>query len=375
MPSLARVQTVAPPPPAKAKEAAVLHQFTVRPRRGGPLRPLYAIELAQSVGATAFSPDGAAIAIATLGGPVVILEAMTGRPIEILSPHEGGALSVAFAPDQEILATGGQDGKVRLFSWPSLEEIAVFEAGGAWVEHLAWSAHGRYLASAAGRVARIWTIDGVHRGGFEKHAGTVTSLSWNPNELSVTSASYGGLNQLQVGRRRPIHQLAFDGPILSLAFSPNRRFIAATTQDTSIRVWEIKAQKARAYDIPGYKAKVRTIAWSPDSSLLATGDYSEIALWDFGPKMRHKDKAKPLNGHVNWVTSLKFLERAEGPRWLLSAGTDGMICAWQPNRSSKPLWKWLTGVPLEQLTVSPNESTLLAVGAQGYVQAWSLRSN
>jgi len=63
MPSLARVQTVAPPPPAKAKEAAVLHQFTVRPRRGVPLRPLYAIELAQSVGATAFSPDGAYVVV------------------------------------------------------------------------------------------------------------------------------------------------------------------------------------------------------------------------------------------------------------------------------------------------------------------------
>jgi WD40 repeat protein len=373
MPSLAHLQTVSPSRPEKT--APLLHQFTVRPRRGVPLRPLYAIELAESVGATAFSPDGAAIAVATLGGPVVILETMTGRPIGCLSAHQGGALSVAFAPGQELLATGGQDGKVRLFSWPSLEEIAVFEAGSAWVEHLAWSAQGRYLASAAGRVARIWTIGGVHRGGFEKHAGTVTSLSWNPNGLSVTSASYGGLNQLQVGRRNPIHQLAFDGPILSLAFSPNRRFIAATTQDTSIRVWEIKAQKARAYDIPGYKAKVRTLAWSPDSALLATGDYSEIALWDFGPKMRHKDQAKPLNGHVNWVTSLKFLQRAEGPRWLLSAGTDGLICGWQPHRSFKPLWKWLTGVPLEQLTLSPVEYSLLAVGAQGYVQAWSLRTN
>jgi WD40 repeat protein len=353
----------------------LVRRRTPRPRPGVPLRPLYELELTESVGTVDFSPDGTAMALSTLGGPVVVLETHSGRPIGQLSGHGEGSLSVAFSPSRLLLATGGQDGKVRVYSWPSLRQVAVWEAGGAWVEQLAWSPTGRYLASGAGRVVRIWTASGAHRGGFENHRGTVTTLNWNPNELTVTSSSYGGLCQLQVGRQKPIHQLEYDGPILNVAFSPDRRFIAATTQDTAVRIWEIKAKKARAYDIPGYKSKVRALAWSADSRWLSTADYKEIALWDFGPKMKESDRALALNAHENYVTGLKFLTGAKGPQRLFSAGSDGQVIAWQPLKSSKPLWKWVTGVALEQLLTSPDGSVLVAVGSKGYVQAWSLRSN
>ena len=70
------------------------------------------------VNATAFSPSGAAVAVALSNGTVALLSGRTlaplGKPFAVIS-GPGTAESVAFSPNGALLATGADDGSLRLF--------------------------------------------------------------------------------------------------------------------------------------------------------------------------------------------------------------------------------------------------------------------
>jgi WD40 repeat protein len=65
-----------------------------------------------SVWSVAFSPDGATIASGSNDGLVRIWEAATGRQLRQLKGHSNSVWSVAFSPDDATIASGSSDGSV-----------------------------------------------------------------------------------------------------------------------------------------------------------------------------------------------------------------------------------------------------------------------
>ena len=66
------------------------------------------------VTAVAFSPDGSAVALGSVG-EVRVYDANEGKKLATLSGHNGPVYAVAYKPDGSVIATGGWDGTVRLF--------------------------------------------------------------------------------------------------------------------------------------------------------------------------------------------------------------------------------------------------------------------
>jgi WD40 repeat protein len=278
---------------------------------------------------------------------------------------------VHFSPDGEQLATGGQDGRVRVHASGSGQELHAWEAGGPWVEHVLWSPSGGHLAAAAGRSVRIWSRRGTLKGGYEQHASTVTSIQWSASGKGIISSCHGGLHRLEAGRKRPLETLDAEGSVLAVAVSPDRRYIAAGRQDACVRLWAVRASEAVSYDMPGYQAKVRALAWNSASNLLATGDGAEVAVWQLGSRVREQQLALGLRAHSERVTGLAFLGDGAGSELLLSTGQDGQLCGWNVTRGRRPLWTLRANVALEGLTLSPDRSMAAAIGAGGRLLAWS----
>ncbi|PYR18291.1 MAG: hypothetical protein DMF95_05120 [Acidobacteria bacterium] len=62
-----------------------------------------------------WSPDGKRVAVAGAAPSVNIYDADTGLPLASCKGHTAGIYAVAFSPDSTHLATGGFDGRVRLY--------------------------------------------------------------------------------------------------------------------------------------------------------------------------------------------------------------------------------------------------------------------
>src|SRR5712692_3845768 len=58
--------------------------------------------------------------------------------------------------------------------------------------------------------------------------------------------------------------------VLSLAWSPNGKYLASGSNDTTVQVWNATTGK-RTLIYHGHKTGVTTISWSPDGSRIASG--------------------------------------------------------------------------------------------------------
>ena len=72
-------------------------------------------------GVTAFSPDWQMLATSAreysfeTAGEVILYRVSDGEQLQTLSQHISGVASIAFSPDGRLLATGSNDGIVRLW--------------------------------------------------------------------------------------------------------------------------------------------------------------------------------------------------------------------------------------------------------------------
>ena len=72
--------------------------------------------------------------------------------------HVGGAWSVAFSPDNKLIASGSIDQTVRVWNLNTKECIAVLKGHEGWIRAVCFSPDGQILASGShDRTIRLWS--------------------------------------------------------------------------------------------------------------------------------------------------------------------------------------------------------------------------
>jgi WD40 repeat protein len=174
---------------------------------------------------------------------VAIWDTAQSTPLTVVDAHEAAASAVAFARTDRgpVLASGGADRRVKLWSLDTYDQVRRYSGHGDAVTALAFSGDGKKLASA--------DLDGAIR-------------IWS-------SESYATLRRL-TGHK---------GKVGSLAFSPLGDTLASAGEDGQVRVWDYKRGRA-AKTLAGHTGAVKTLAFAPDgASLASAGDDGIVRLW------------------------------------------------------------------------------------------------
>jgi WD40 repeat protein len=156
------------------------------------------------VEAVSWSADGRTVASSSLGGVVRVWNAATAKEVHGLYYTGGTALRrLAFAPTGMLLATGGDDGKVRLWNGLTCQRQAMGDYGEQCMDvpqilqvssqailALAWSPDARFLAVGANDGSlSLWYPASSQQPLFKIQQGAaVQSLAWSPHGNMLAGA-------------------------------------------------------------------------------------------------------------------------------------------------------------------------------------------
>jgi hypothetical protein len=107
-------------------------------------------------------------------------------------------------------------------------------------------------------------------------------VSTDDGSKAIIAAASGRLYSVNVNDPEGISEVNrfISNPIMSLAFSPGQRYLAAGMLDGSVKVLSGDGKRV-IYDLFGPKARVSAVQFSPDGSLLvATSNDSDVYMWN-----------------------------------------------------------------------------------------------
>ena len=345
----------------------------LRRKTTASLRSQWEAQIDDHVIALAWSPrDGEQIAVASVSGPVTIFDRKRGVVRYELSGHSFGATALAWRPDGAVLASAGQDGKVRLWDVNNGTQLDVLDGGAAWVEHVTWcpvkgGKQPPWLAAAAGKVLRIWASDGHLLQEHSDHTSTIADLQWHVGRNELAYAPYGGVILLNPDQPESKRCFRWQGASLKLAWSPDGNYVATGDQDSTVHFWYSKS--GEDLQMWGYPTKVRELAWDRTSRYLATGGGPTVVVWDCSGKGPEGTKPLMLEAHRDFLSDLAY--QRNGPL-LASAGNDAQVVLWAPGREKRPLTDASCNAAVTRVAWSPDDRFLAAGTAEGEVKVYSV---
>jgi WD40 repeat protein len=306
-----------------------------------------------------WNTDGSYLAAASISGPISIMHTADGSLAHTLAGHTLGTLSLAFGQDPTCLASGGQDGRMKLWDLRH-GACTLSQPGGAdWVDRVAWSTSGRYLAWTGGTTCYLH--DHLHGRVLDmrgEHAATISDLMWAPKEDLLASAIYGGVCLWKPDESNVHRSFRWQGASIRLRWSPNQRFIATGDQDASVHFWFVET--GVDLRMSGFPGKVRLLSWDQTSRYLATGSMHCIAVWDCSGQQGPEGKTPiMLEGIPSAVRSLAYQHAGS---FLATGYQNGSIALWDPAGCPDALFATsLSHAEIVQTAWSPDDR-LLAVG-------------
>lgn len=335
------------------------------------LRSGWQATLADHVIALVWSPDGRMLAAAAVSGAITLFHARSGEILHQLPGHAFGTSALAWHPDGQVLASSGQDGKVRLWDVVSGKQITELSGGAAWVEHVVWCAvkagqRPPWLASAAGKVLRLWDSTGTLLQEHTDHSSTIHDIAWHSKSNQLAVVPYGGVNLLDPDQGTT-RSFTWKGASLKLAWSPDGNYVATGDQDSTVHFWYAKSGKD--LQMWGYPTKVRELSWDSSSRYLATGGSPTVVVWDCVGKGPEGTKPMMLEAHEANLSALAFAHKG---LTLASAGNDGKLYIWSVGGSKKPLASMGYDNAIAQIAWSPDDRWLAVGTDSGVVELFAV---
>ena len=303
----------------------------------------------------ALSPNGRHLATASEDHTARVWVAKSGREISRMA-HEDGVKVAIFSPDgKEIATVESSSQSARLWNAATGQESAraVHEAS---VNTVGFSPDGRLLASGSGHtqligntsklvhpVVMLWDLSAGRTITQMAHQGSIDDIAFSPDGRHLATASWDHTARVSdpiTGKER--FRVTHSDKVTSLAFSRDGRWFATGSKD-SVRLLELN--NGRETTLSMATGLVGALSFSPDGKHLAAGSVDGTArVWDIAtgvqlfqlhhndvvPYVSYSDDGRHLLTHDNKVVSVWNAD--DGKSWrVITHASYLRQAAWSPD--------------------------------------------
>ena len=320
-----------------------------------------------------FSPDGSTLASSALD-ELFLWDSDTGAQKRTITGHTIGYSTFALSPDGQTAATGSME-KIRLWDTVTLSQKAMLFENRWGNSSLAFSPDGRTLASEIGWNIRFWDVTtGTHKSILKAYIGRgasgsgVRAIAFSPDERFFASGSSQTTIQLWLADGRT-HIATLSGHvsgITAIAFSPDSRTLASGSDDDTVRIWDVNAE-THIMTLTGHTDRIQSVAFSPDGKILASAGWDQtIRLWD----TMSGEHIRTLVGHIGWITSVAF---SRDGKTLASGGGrhDGTVQLWDVDTGIHKATLPIQTYEISGVSFSPDGTTLVTGSSDGTMLLWN----
>ncbi len=324
-----------------------------------------------AVSKISFSPDGNIIASGGADGEVKIWS-KDGKELKTFKAHEEKITSISFSPDGHKLITGSQDKTPKLWNIEDEQLIKVFKGHKDSITSVGFSPDGKKIVSGSkDKTVKIWDLQGKIIKTFDKHEGSITCVIFSPDGKLIASGSKDTTLKLWNLEGKILKTFGHFSTVNSITFSPNGQKIASTYQIYDPWIEEVRSF-TKLWRRDGYLIKtiqsnnpIQNIKFSHDGKTIALAGerFMNNKLQDsIYVKKIHINTGNSdnftLDKHINRVMDISFSPNLQT---LASVSKDKTIKLWDI-KSRKDLKNPIDVV--NKLSFSPNSKLIAAISGE-----------
>jgi WD40 repeat protein len=375
-----------------------------------------------------FSQDGQTLAVGDHEGCLLHWELQRGRLLRFLEDSNAKAIrSLAFSPQDDLLAVGSADGSIQLWLLSSASESDLLYGHQAPVQALAFNREGDLLATgdAAGCLI-LWDLSsGTPRqtlasggepirclqfnkagtrliSGGESHSVSlwevltgaliwqfqVQSTAWVRTvgfmpapaglgaEAGTEVAFAAGYDEAclciwDVEKGRPIRVVPMaTGTLPAIAVSGDGRFLAFSRPDRTVAIWDVVNHR-RHHQLDSFDLAIWGLTFSPNGRLLVTASDYQVKVWDVATGICQRSLGSQRY-------SLKCLTFDSESTRLITGHDDTLLRSWQVNVAGafarRPRSLRGHSASVRSVAASPGGHWLASSGEDRTIRLWQTGS-